>query len=100
LGLRPARETEGETIRSTRIHLDCEDTMTWRKRPVIYEIAAWVWLDELRERYSQPLILATIPAQEWDALAALCVDAVWLMGVWQRSCPSRKLYPSVAMMQP
>ena len=62
-----------------------EDIMTWRKRPVIYEIATWVWLDELRERYGQALTLATIPAQEWDALADLCVDAVWLMGVWERS---------------
>ena len=25
------------------------------------------------------------PAREWDALAALPVDAVWLMGVWERS---------------
>jgi glycosidase len=59
--------------------------MTWRKRPVIYEIATWVWLDELRARYHQPLTLATIPAQEWDALADLRIDAVWLMGVWERS---------------
>ena len=49
----------------------CEDIMTWRKRPVIYEIATWVWLDELRSRYGQTLTLATIPAQEWDALADL-----------------------------
>jgi hypothetical protein len=53
----------------------CEDLMTWRKRPVIYEIATWVWLDELRSRYGQALTLATISAQEWDALADLCVDA-------------------------
>ncbi len=59
--------------------------MTWRDRPVIYEIATWVWLDELRARYLEPLTLATIPAQEWDALAELDVDAVWLMGVWERS---------------
>jgi hypothetical protein len=29
--------------------------------------------------------LATVPAQEWDALAAHGFDAVWLMGVWERS---------------
>ena len=72
LGLRLAREPR-------------EDTMTWRKRPVIYEIATLVWLEELRSRYGQALTLATIPAQEWDALAGLCVDAVWLMGVGERS---------------
>jgi hypothetical protein len=26
-----------------------------------------------------------VPGSEWDGLAALPVDAVWLMGVWQRS---------------
>lgn len=61
--------------------------MTWRKRPVIYEIATWVWLDELRSRYGQALTLATIPAGR-GALADLCVDAVWLMGVWERSSAS------------
>jgi hypothetical protein len=59
--------------------------MSWRKRPVIYEIATWVWLEELRSRYAQPLTLEMIPAQEWDALADLRIDAVWLMGVWERS---------------
>lgn len=59
--------------------------MTWRRRPVIYEIATFVWLNELRVQYGQALTLATIPAEEWNALAKLDVDAVWLMGVWERS---------------
>ncbi|MGV9714277.1 alpha-amylase family glycosyl hydrolase [Gordonia sp. NPDC003424] len=29
--------------------------------------------------------LSSVPAQHWDAIAGLGVDAVWLMGVWQRS---------------
>ena len=29
--------------------------------------------------------LGEVPEAEWDALAALPVDAVWLMGVWERS---------------
>ena len=48
-------------------------------RPTIYEINTAVWLGELG------CDLATVPAREWDRLAALRVDAVWLMGVWQRS---------------
>lgn len=59
--------------------------MAWRSRPVIYEIFTHVWLHELSERYQQPVTLGNVPAQEWDALRALCVDAVWLMGVWERS---------------
>jgi hypothetical protein len=29
--------------------------------------------------------LGTVPAQEWDALASRGFDAVWFMGVWERS---------------
>lgn len=59
--------------------------MQWRQRPVIYEINTYVWLYELSERYQQSISLGNVPAQEWDALAALRGDAIWLMGVWQRS---------------
>jgi len=29
--------------------------------------------------------LGTVPAKEWDAIAAPGFDAVWFMGVWERS---------------
>lgn len=54
-------------------------------RPVIYEINTWVWLKALSRRYKKSITLNTVPAGDWDALAALDIDAVWLMGVWQRS---------------
>jgi len=57
----------------------------WPKHPLIYEINTWVWLDDLGRREGRPVTLATVPAAEWDVLAALGVDAVWLMGVWERS---------------
>jgi hypothetical protein len=53
--------------------------------PTIYEINSWAWIDELCRRYGRPITLATVPAAEWDAIAAWGVDAVWLMGVWERS---------------
>ncbi|TAH48469.1 MAG: alpha-amylase [Chloroflexota bacterium] len=59
--------------------------MPWHKRPIIYEINTWVWLAELRARYHRSLTLGDVPKAEWDELAALNVDAVWFMGVWQRS---------------
>jgi len=58
---------------------------TWPKHPVIYEINTWVWLGELSRKYQRPVALATVPEQEWDAMAALGFDAVWFMGVWERS---------------
>src|SRR3954471_454618 len=49
------------------------------ERPFIYEINTWVWLGELRCR------LDTVAPEHWDAIAELGFDAVWLMGVWERS---------------
>ena len=57
----------------------------WPKRPLIYEINTWVWLGELSRSYGRPVSLADVPFEEWDALADLGVNAVWLMGVWERS---------------
>jgi hypothetical protein len=51
----------------------------------VYEINTAVWLERLGRQGGRPLSLAEVPGTEWDALAALPVDAVWLMGVWQRS---------------
>ena len=57
----------------------------WPKHPLIYEINTWVWLDELSRSQRCALTLATVPDDEWDRIAAFGFDAVWLMGVWERS---------------
>jgi hypothetical protein len=58
---------------------------SWPKSPLIYEINTWVWLEELSRREQRALTLASVPDAEWDHIAALGFDAVWLMGVWERS---------------
>ncbi len=57
----------------------------WPRHPVIYEINTWVWLGELGRRYGKSMELATVPEPEWDAIGARGFDAVWFMGVWERS---------------
>jgi len=57
----------------------------WPKYPVIYEINTWVWLSELSRQYQQPVNLATVPDEVWDKIQSIGVDAVWFMGVWERS---------------
>ncbi len=57
----------------------------WPKHPVIYEINTWVWLSELGRKYQKPVNLATVPPEEWEAIASRGFDAVWFMGVWERS---------------
>lgn len=59
--------------------------MQWVKNPIIYEIHTWVWLNELSRRHGKKVTLGSVPAKEWDTLKALGIDAVWFMGVWERS---------------
>lgn len=57
----------------------------------IFEINTWPWLSELSERCASPLTVGSLPDSEWDAMAALRFDAVWLMGVWERSPQGREI---------
>ena len=57
----------------------------WPKHPVIYEINTWVWLHELSVKYHTLITLQAVPEEEWDAIGDLGMDAVWFMGVWERS---------------
>jgi glycosidase len=51
----------------------------------IYEINTWVWLTDLSTKSNRPVDLSSVPPAEWDAIAQYGFDAVWLMGVWERS---------------
>ncbi len=53
--------------------------------PVVYEINTWPWLERLGREAGRPVDLGSVPPSTWDELAALGIDAVWLMGVWRRS---------------
>jgi hypothetical protein len=63
----------------------------WPRYPTLYEINTWVWLGELSRKAGKPVDLGSVPASEWDAIAAYGFDAVWLMGVWQRSAASKAI---------
>jgi len=57
----------------------------WCPYPVIYEINTWIWLTELARKYGRQIDLSAVPEVQWDAISAYGFDAVWLMGVWERS---------------
>jgi hypothetical protein len=57
----------------------------WPQYPSLYEINTWVWLSELSQQYGTSVSLGSVPSAEWDAMASYGFDAVWLMGVWERS---------------
>jgi hypothetical protein len=57
----------------------------WARNPAIYEINTWVWLSAIGAKIGRAVNLSSVPASEWDAVAKFGFEAVWLMGVWQRS---------------
>jgi hypothetical protein len=63
--------------------------VAWPAQPVILEVFAWPWLTALEAGAGRSLTFADVPAAAWDALALPGVDAVWLMGVWERSPAAR-----------
>jgi len=73
--------------------------MAWPKHPIIYEINTWVWLNELSRRYKKSIFLDSVPVSEWDAVASLQVDAVWLMGVWERSPAGIRIARELPVLQ-
>ena len=57
----------------------------WPHNPTVFEINTWAWLSDLSDKYGTFLELGSVPDVEWDALGEFGFDAVWLMGVWERS---------------
>jgi Alpha amylase, catalytic domain len=52
--------------------------------PLLYEINTWPWLDAIRADEGS-VDLGSVPDRYWDEIADMGFDAVWLMGVWERS---------------
>jgi hypothetical protein len=51
----------------------------------VYEVNTAVWLGAVSQAAGRPVTLADVPGPEWDAITPAGIDAVWLMGVWERS---------------
>jgi hypothetical protein len=54
-------------------------------QPFLYEINTWPWLEAISRNEGVAIDLGSVPDRYWDEIADLGFDAVWLMGVWQRS---------------
>lgn len=61
------------------------------RHPLIWELNTWPWLHGLGVATGRRVDLASVPDAEWDRIADLGVDAVWLMGVWERSPAGRAI---------
>jgi hypothetical protein len=71
----------------------------WPSAPVVYEVDTWPWLSDLHRRLGAAVTLADLPAEVWDDVAPPGTDAVWLMGVWERSPAGRAIAQQDAGLQ-
>jgi hypothetical protein len=78
---------------------DDADLTGWPHRPVIYEVNTAIWLAELSRAAGRPVTLADVSASAWDDVTPAGIDAVWLMGVWERSPAGLGLAKANAALQ-
>jgi hypothetical protein len=75
-------------------------TLSFRPHPHLYEINTWAWLKELSAKLGRKITLRDVPDSEWDALARLGFDLIWLMGIWERSPAGRRFFQTEALSFP
>ncbi len=64
----------------------------WMPGVVLVAKQAFVWLDQLSQAYGRPITrLDEVPEAEIDLLASQGFNALWLIGLWERSDASREI---------
>ncbi len=62
----------------------------WPEHPKIYQINTWTWLNTLSQNYNRKITLQNIPDEIING-DITNFDAIWLMGVWERSPQGREI---------
>jgi len=64
----------------------------WMPNVVLLAKNTYVWLDQLSKKYNREIkTLDQIPDEELDLIASRHFNAIWLIGVWERSSASKKI---------
>jgi glycosidase len=64
----------------------------WMARTVLVAKSTYVWLDQLSRVYGRAITrLDQIPDEELETLARRGFDALWLIGLWERSRASQRI---------
>jgi len=64
----------------------------WMPRTVLIAKSTYVWLDQLSKKYRRDIHrLDQVPDEELDLLARHGFNALWLIGVWERSQASQRV---------
>lgn len=64
----------------------------WMPKVVLLAKSTYVWLYQLSKKYNREIKrLDQIPDEELDLIASYNFNALWLIGIWERSSASRKI---------
>ena len=64
----------------------------WMPKVILLAKSTLVWLDQLSKQYGRPILtLDAIPDEELDQMAARGFNALWLIGLWERSIASKRI---------
>lgn len=64
----------------------------WMPSVVMIAKSTLVWLDQLSKKYKEPICrLQDIPEEELNNLSMQGFNALWLIGIWERSPASQKI---------
>jgi len=64
----------------------------WMPNVVMIAKTTLVWLDQLSRRYQREIrTLDAVPEEELDILASRGINALWLIGIWERSAASGRI---------
>ncbi len=64
----------------------------WMPNVVVIAKSTLVWLDQLSRTYDREIQrLDQVPNEELDRLASFGINALWLIGLWERSHASRRI---------
>jgi ADP-glucose type glycogen/starch synthase len=64
----------------------------WMANAVLIAKSVAVWLDQLSQQYARTITtLDQVPDAELDRLAGWGFNALWLIGIWERSAASRRI---------
>ncbi len=64
----------------------------WMPKVVMIAKSIYIWLDQLSKKYNRTIYrLDQIPDEELDQLQKWGFNALWLIGIWERSQASKKI---------
>jgi len=68
------------------------EDIDWMPRVVMIAKNVFVWLNQLSKKYQRDIYrLDHIPDEELDLLASWNINALWLIGLWERCAASKKI---------